>query len=119
LEDEPVNVLATVGHDNDPSSLAPVPENARVERYISQAEVLPHCAAVAHHAGAGTMFGALAHGLPSVARPQSADNFINANLLSGTGAAYTLMPGEVTGPAVRGALRTVIAPRPSVCAPTS
>jgi UDP:flavonoid glycosyltransferase YjiC (YdhE family) len=54
------------------------------------------------------MFGVLAHGLPSVALPQSADNFINANLLAEAGAAHTLMPGEVTGPAVRDALRTVL-----------
>jgi UDP:flavonoid glycosyltransferase YjiC (YdhE family) len=108
LEDEPVNVLATIGRDHDPSALAPVPENARVEQYIPQAEVLPYCAAVVHHAGAGTMLGVLAHGLPSVALPQSADNFLNANLLTGAGAAITLMPGEVTGAAVGAALRSVL-----------
>ena len=108
LEDEPVNVLATIGRDHDPSALAPIPENARVEQYIPQAEVLPYCAAVVHHAGAGTMLGVLAHGLPSVALPQSADNFINANLLARAGAAITLMPGEVTGAAVGAALRTVL-----------
>jgi UDP:flavonoid glycosyltransferase YjiC (YdhE family) len=108
LENEPVNVLATIGRDNDPSALAPIPENARVEQYVPQADVLPYCAAVVHHAGAGTMFGVLAHGLPSVALPQSADNFINANLLAKAGAAYTLMPREVTGPAVRDTLRTVL-----------
>jgi UDP:flavonoid glycosyltransferase YjiC (YdhE family) len=108
LENEPVNVLATIGRGNDPSALEPIPRNARVEQYIPQAEVLPYCDAVLHHAGAGTMFGVLAHGLPSVALPQSADNFTNANLLAGAGAAHTLMPGEVTGPAVRAALRTVL-----------
>ena len=108
LENEPVNVLATIGRDNDPSALAPIPKNARVEQYIPQAEVLPYCAAVIHHAGAGTMFGVLAHGLPSVTLPQSADNFINANLLAEAGAAHTLMPGEVTVAAVRAALRTVL-----------
>jgi hypothetical protein len=108
LEDEPVNVLATIGRENDPSALSPIPKNARVERYIPQAEVLPYCAAVVHHAGAGTMLGVLAHGLPSVALPQSADNFINANLLAGAGAANTLMPGEVTGAAIRAALGTVL-----------
>jgi MGT family glycosyltransferase len=108
LENEPVNVLATIGRDNDLSALAPVPDNARVEQYIPQAEVLPYCAAVVHHAGAGTMLGVLAHGLPSVTLPQSADNFINANLLAVAGAAHTLMPGEVTGAAVRAALRTVL-----------
>jgi UDP-glucoronosyl and UDP-glucosyl transferase len=108
LKDEPVNVLATIGRDNDPATLEPIPENACVERYIPQAEVLPYCAAVVHHAGAGTMFGVLAHGLASVALPQSADNFVNANLLAGAGAAHTLMPGEVTGPTVRAALSTVL-----------
>ncbi len=108
LEDEPVNVLATIGRDNDPADLSPVPDNARVERYIAQAELLPHCAAVVHHAGAGTAFGALAHGLPSLALPQSADNFIIANRLAEAGVAHTLMPGEVTASAVRSGLRAVI-----------
>ena len=70
LADEPVNVLVTIGRENDPAQLEPVPANARVQRFIPQAEVLPHCAAVIHHAGAGTMFGVLSHGLPSVALPR-------------------------------------------------
>ncbi len=108
LEDESVNVIATVGRDNDPLELGPTPENARVERFIDQAQLLPHCAAVVHHAGAGTMFGVLAHGLPSLTLPQSADNFINATLLAKAGAAQNLMPGEVTGVSVRSGLRSVL-----------
>jgi UDP:flavonoid glycosyltransferase YjiC (YdhE family) len=108
LESEPVNVIATVGRDNDPLALAPTPGNAHVEHFIDQAQLLPHCAAVIHHAGAGTMFGVLAHGLPSLALPQSADNFINANLLARAGAAQNLMPGEVTDSTVRSGLRSVL-----------
>jgi UDP:flavonoid glycosyltransferase YjiC (YdhE family) len=108
LEDEPVNVIATVGRDNDPLALGPTPENAHVEQFIDQAQVLPHCTAVIHHAGAGTMFGVLAHGLPSVALPQSADNFINAALLARAGAAQNLMPGEVSDTSVRSGLRSVL-----------
>jgi UDP:flavonoid glycosyltransferase YjiC (YdhE family) len=108
LGNEPVNVLATIGRDNDPSALAPIPDNARVKQFIPQAQLLPHCAAVVHHAGAGTMFGALAHGLPSVALPQSADNFTIANLLEKAGVAHTLMPAEVAGAAKRSGLRTVL-----------
>jgi UDP:flavonoid glycosyltransferase YjiC (YdhE family) len=108
LEHEPVNVLATIGRDNDPADFAPVPDNARVERFIPQAELLPHCAAVVHHAGAGTAFGALAHGLASVALPQSADNFTIANRLAEAGVAHSLMPGEVTASAIRSALRSVL-----------
>ena len=83
LEDEPVNVLATIGRDHDPSALAPIPKTARGEEYIPQEEVIPYCAAVVPHAGAGTMLGVLARGLPSVALPQSADNFINVNCSRG------------------------------------
>ena len=108
LEDEQVNVLATVGRDNDPSVLAPLPDNARAERFVPQADVLPHCSAVIHHAGAGTMFGVLSHGLPSLALPQSADNFNNAALMQRAGAAQVLMPGEVTVPAVASKLRAVL-----------
>jgi UDP:flavonoid glycosyltransferase YjiC (YdhE family) len=108
LGGEPVNVVATIGRDGDPSALEPIPENARVEKFVPQGDLLPHCAAVIHHAGSGTMFGALAHGLPSLSLPQSADNFTNADLLAKAGAARTLMPGEVTGAAVRSGLRTVL-----------
>ena len=108
LKDEPVNVLATVGRDNEPSALGRLPDNARVEQFIPQAHVLPHCSAVIHHAGAGTMFGVLAHGLPSVALPQSADNFDNARLMARSGAAHTLSPGEVTSESVRLAVRSVL-----------
>jgi UDP:flavonoid glycosyltransferase YjiC (YdhE family) len=108
LENEPVNVLATIGRDNYPADLAPVPDNARVERFIPQAELLPHCAAVVHHAGAGTALGVLAHGLPSVALPQSADNFTIADQLAQAGVARTLMPGEVTASAIASGLRSVL-----------
>jgi UDP:flavonoid glycosyltransferase YjiC (YdhE family) len=85
-----------------------VPANARVEQFVPQAELLPRCAAVVHHAGSGTMFGALAHGLPQVAIPQGADNFSNAEALAGAGVATVLQPGSVTSDTVRAALTTVL-----------
>lgn len=108
LADEPVNVVVTVGRNGDPAALAPVPDNARVERFVPQALVLPHCAAVIHHAGSGTMFGALAYGLPQVAIPQGADNFVNARVLADAGVAVQLLPGSVTAASVRGAIRRVL-----------
>ena len=108
LEDEPVNMLVTIGWDNDPADLEPVPENAHVERFIPQADLLPQCAAVVHHTGAGTALAALAHGLPSLALPQSADNFVIAARLAEAGVAHRLMPGEVTTSAVLAGLRSVL-----------
>ena len=108
MADEPVNVLVTIGRENDPAHLEPVPANARVQRFIPQAEVLPHCAAVIHHAGAGTMFGVLSHGLPSVALPQGADNFDNGTMMADAGTAILLMPGQVNAQAITAALRAVM-----------
>ena len=59
LAGERVQVIVTVGADNDPAALEPVPANAKVERYIPQVELLPRCSAIIHHGGSGTMYGAL------------------------------------------------------------
>lgn len=108
LAHEQVNVVVTVGRDNDPSTLTADPASVHVAQFLPQADVLPHCAAVVHHAGAGTAFGVLAHGLPLVALPQSADNFAIGDRLAATGAARVIPPGEVTQEAMRGALRAVL-----------
>lgn len=88
LAGEDVEVVVTLGVDNDPAALGPVPANARVERFIPQAELLPRCSVVIHHGGSGTMYGSLAHGVPQVALPQGADNFVNGWLLARCGAGW-------------------------------
>lgn len=108
LAELPVTVLVTTGRDTDPDALGAVPGNALVSGFVPQSLVLPHCAAVVHHAGAGTTFGALAHALPAVALPQSADNFAIAGRLAAAGAARVLMPGEVSHDAVRDAVLSVL-----------
>src|SRR4051794_23063704 len=108
LADEPVQVVATTGK-LDPAELQDVPGNARVEAFIPQERLLPGCSAVIHHAGAGTMFGALAHGLPQVAIPQAADNFLNAEALAAAGAARVLLPHDVSASSIRDAVRAVAA----------
>ena len=72
--------------------------------YLPQAAVLPHCAAVVSHAGAGTMLGAICHGLPQLCVPQGTDQPFNTEALLPTGAALALQPAEVTADAVDEAL---------------
>jgi hypothetical protein len=108
LADEPLNVVLTIGSSNDPDTLEPVPINARVERFVPQATLLPHCAAVIHHGGSGTMLGALAHGLPQLAIPQGADNFVNAGLLESAGAARSITPGDVDAGRIRAEVRAIL-----------
>jgi hypothetical protein len=108
LSDEPFDVVVTVGQDQDPSALTPIPPNARVERYIPQATLLPKCSAVVHHGGAGTTFGCLTQGVAQVVIPQGADNFINAAMVERAGAGVTLLPDSVNPVAIRDAVTSVI-----------
>lgn len=107
LAGESLQLVVTTG-SLDPAALGDLPDNVEAERYRPQEELLPDCSAVIHHAGAGTMLGALAHGLPQVALPQAADNFINAQLLADSGAATVLMPGQVSTDSVRTAVHAVL-----------
>lgn len=101
LADVDCNVIATVGRTNDPEALGPLPANAFVEQYVAQALVLPHCAATVGHGGSGSTLAAFAHGIPTLFVPQGADQFENAVACAELGAGRVLMPGEVSGDAVR------------------
>lgn len=103
LAGEPLQLVITTG-SLDPATLGELPGNVWAVRYRPQEEFLPDCSLVIHHAGAGTMLGALAHGLPQVALPQAADNFINAALLARSGAASVLLPDEVSPDSLRAAV---------------
>ena len=78
LRELPVDVVATVGRNLDPVELGPQPANVRIERYLTQTDVLPRCRAVVSHGGSGSLLAALAHGLPSVLLPMGADQPQNA-----------------------------------------
>jgi UDP:flavonoid glycosyltransferase YjiC (YdhE family) len=86
----PVRVLVTIGRDRDPADLGPLPGNVRVERWLPQAEVLPHAAAVVCHGGSGTVRGALAAGVPVAVLPLFADQPDNAARVAALGAGVAL-----------------------------
>jgi MGT family glycosyltransferase len=100
----PVNLVVTTGPGLDPAALGPLPPAVHIAPYLPQAAVLPRCTAVVSHAGAGTMLGALCHGLPQLCLPQSTDQPFNTAALLPTGAALALQPDEITPDAVAGAL---------------
>jgi MGT family glycosyltransferase len=109
LAGENIEVVVTVGADNDPAALGDVPANTRVERYVPPAELLPRCSVVVHNGGAGTMHGSLAHDAPQVVLPQGADNFVNGGLLARCGTGVSIGPQEFTAEAVRDVVRLVLA----------
>ena len=108
LRELPVNVVVTCGYDVDPTAFEPLPRNVAVERWVSQALLLPRCSAVVCHAGAGTLIGALAYGVPVVCLPRGADQFANAEQVARTGAGITLRPDQVSVESIRDATRGVL-----------
>ncbi len=111
LRDEPFNVIVTVGGAGDPASLGPQPDHVRVERYIPQSQLLPSCHLFISHAGSGAMLGALGAGVPMLAIPQGADQFMNADAIAGTGVGLRLMPSELDAVAVQDAVSRLIEDR--------
>jgi len=108
LAEVEARVLVTVGPRADPATLGPLGSNVRVERYVPQTRLLPHCDVVVSHAGSGTVLATLGHGVPQLCLPQGADQFLNAAAVAATGAGRSLPPGEATAEAVRDAVTRLL-----------
>jgi UDP:flavonoid glycosyltransferase YjiC (YdhE family) len=101
LGDLDVDVLITIGFGSDPASLGPLAGNTRVEHYVPQSLLLPHCSAVICHGGAGSTLSALARGLPLLILPQGADQYVIGELVVAAGAGLCLTPADVNPSTVR------------------
>ncbi len=95
-----VNVIVTVGRQNDPAALGKQPDNVIVRSYIPQQELLPWSDAMVAHGGSGTVLGALANGVPLLMIPQGADQWSNAVHVVDAGAGRRLLRNELTTTAV-------------------
>ena len=85
-----VRLLVTVGRDRDPAELGPLPANVRVERWVPQADLMPHVAAMVCHGGSGTVTMGLAGGVPMAVVPLFADQPWNAERVDALGAGIAL-----------------------------
>ena len=108
LDGEPWDVLVTIGLRGEPSLLGEVPANVRVERWVPQSWLLPRCAAFVSHGGSGALLGAVGAGVPMLAIPQGADQFVNAERIVATGMGRRLLPAELEPAAVRDAVRALV-----------
>jgi len=111
LADEALNVIVTVGYDQDPAVLGSQPDHVWVERYIPLSLLLPYCDAMVSHGGAGSVLAALSHGVPLLVVPLGADQFHNAErcVASGVG---RLLPADDVQPSVVRAEVALLLERP-------
>lgn len=108
LRDAPVNLIVSVGRDQDPDQFGPQPAQIHIERYIPQNLLLPHCDVVITHGGFSTVTEALVHGLPLIAIPIDADQPLNAQRCAALGVAEVIEPERRTPEAIRTALHKVL-----------
>jgi UDP:flavonoid glycosyltransferase YjiC (YdhE family) len=109
LRDLPVDVVVTVGKHLDPAQFGPQPDNVRIERFIPQDEVLPHCCLVVSHAGSGSLLGAFTYGLPSILLPLGADQPHNARRCAELGVGRELDPVTATPHQIHATAATMLA----------
>lgn len=72
-------------------------DRARTVGWVPLPDVLPDCAAVVHHGGAGSVLAALSAGIPQLAVPGAGDRRHNAELVASRGAG---LAGAVTADAL-------------------
>ena len=94
-------VLVALGAVGD-ADLGPLGANVRVVPFVDQARLLPNVDLVVHHGGTGTFLGALAHGLPQLVLPQTADQPVNAQVAAAAGFGLGLA-GDVDADSVEAA----------------
>ena len=96
LRDEDVNLILTIGPNQDPDDSGPQPPNVRIERYIDQAALLPRCDLFVNHGGSGAITGALLAGVPMVIVPLAADQPDNARRCASLGVAEVVEPARLS-----------------------
>ncbi len=108
LRDEPVNLIVTVGRNQDPAQFGPQPRHVHIERYIPQTLLAPHCDAVITAGGFGTVMTCVEYGLPMVVIPVGADQPVNARRCVALGVGRMVGAEERTPESIRQAVRDVL-----------
>jgi UDP:flavonoid glycosyltransferase YjiC (YdhE family) len=108
LAEEPVNVIVAIGRDVDPARFGSQPDHMRLEAYVPQALLLPHCAAFVTHGGFNSVKEALSEGVPMVVVPISADQPYSAERCAELGVGVTVAAGDRSADAIRDVVRRVL-----------
>ncbi|HEY0454032.1 glycosyltransferase [Actinophytocola sp.] len=87
-----------------------VPDNVVVERWVAQAELLPHVDLVVQHGGNGTTFATMATGVPQlfIQNLPGPDQLLNADMVCAAGAGEKMLLDEVSAEAVATAAKSLL-----------
>lgn len=109
LRTEAVNLIMTVGRSMDPAQFGPQPDHVKIEQYIPQTLLLPHCDAFIFHGGYNSLLSALSHGLPMVIIPQGAgDNLPTGWRCEQVGVGVLIEENPPEPQVIRAAVKTIL-----------
>jgi len=103
-----VDAVATIGRHLDLDTLGPIPRNVRIEQFVPQQFLLDRATVMMSHAGAGSLLGAAAAGVPQLLNPIWADQWENADAASGAGVAVTCELEERSASDIAAALEKLL-----------
>ncbi|KND26084.1 macrolide family glycosyltransferase [Streptomyces acidiscabies] len=98
------HVVLQIGKYTDPADLGAIPANVEVHPWVPQRAILDRADAFVTHAGMGGCGEGLLAGVPMIAVPQGAEQFMNADRLVELGIARRLDTADATAEALRSAL---------------
>ncbi|WP_229401598.1 macrolide family glycosyltransferase [Micromonospora okii] len=98
------HVVLQIGKHTDPRELGDIPPNVEVHPWVPQRAILEHADAFVTHAGMGGCGEGLLAGVPMIAVPQAAEQFMNADRLVELGVARRIDTAHATADTLRAAL---------------
>ncbi|QFU86837.1 Oleandomycin glycosyltransferase [Amycolatopsis sp. YIM 10] len=102
------HVVLQIGKYVDPAELGDVPANVEVHSWVPQRAILAEADAFVTHAGMGGCGEGLLAGVPMIAVPQGAEQFMNADRLVALGVARRIDTAEATASVLRTALEDLV-----------
>ncbi|MFC9946860.1 macrolide family glycosyltransferase [Streptomyces pratensis] len=103
------HVVLQIGKHTDPGELGAIPGNVEVHSWVPQLAILEQADAFVTHAGMGGSSEGLYTGVPMIAVPQGAEQFMNADRLVGLGVARRIDTADATAVSLRTALTELVA----------
>jgi UDP:flavonoid glycosyltransferase YjiC (YdhE family) len=108
LEGLDVEIVVAVGDHLELGRSAALADNVRVIQGLPLSHILPSCAAVIHHGGAGSAMSATMAGVPQLGLPQMCVQYQHADRIGEVGAGVVLHPQDATDEAIADAMRVVL-----------
>jgi tylactone mycaminosyltransferase/glycosyltransferase DesVII len=102
-----VEVVATLDAEQR-ARLGEVPDNVRIVDFVPMNLLMPTCAAVVHHGGAGTFSAALLNGVPQLMVANTWDTPVKAKRLAGYGAGAYIPPPKLDARGFRDAVAALV-----------